>query len=195
MDESGLCSIVPDYAGATRQSVQHLNKFGHSRIAYLTGPFGDSTYNLLELQRGFVEGLKECGLPVTPQYIYHCAFDQGNFDREQLVAATDHLLSLDPRPTAIMCFHDTAATVVSSYLQSKGFKIPEDISIMGCNDEPAAATHHPALTTIHFPLSEMGACAVKELERRIYAKDTESPKKIQLPVTLVERESCGSPSL
>ncbi len=191
MDEAGLCSIVPDYAEATRQSVKYLNSLGHTRIAYLTGPFGNSTYNLLELQRGFVEGLRDCELPVSPQYIYHCDFDQGNFGQEQLIEATEHLISQKQRPTAIMCFHDTAATVVSSYLQSKGLKIPQDISIMGCNDEPAASTHHPALTTVHFPLAEMGAQAVKELENQILFGRPDKPVNIKLPVNIVERQSCG----
>ncbi|MBC2603435.1 LacI family DNA-binding transcriptional regulator [Puniceicoccus vermicola] len=191
MDEVGLCSIVPDYAEATRQSVRYLAQLGHRRIAYLTGPFGDSTYNLLELQRGYVEGLRDCGFPISPQYIYHCDFDQGNFGQDQLIEATKHLISLKERPSAIMCFHDTAATVVASYLQSVGLRIPEDISIMGCNDEPSASTYHPPLSTVHFPLSEMGARAVKELENQILFGRLDKPVNISLPVSIVERQSCG----
>jgi len=193
LEMPGLCCIVPDYAEATRLSVRHLAGLGHQRIAYLTGPFGDKTYNLLELQRGFVEGMEECRLPLVPHYIYHCAFDQGNFGAEQLAQAVDHLMALHPCPTAIMCFHDPAATVVSAHLQAKGFRVPQDISVMGCNDEPAAATHHPALTTIHFPLVEMGRRAVRELETQIQCGRPDRAVKIELPVRLVERVSCAPP--
>lgn len=194
IDLPGFCGIVPAYAEATRQSVHYLAKQGHRHIAYVTGPFGDSSYNLLELQRGFVSGMRESGLSLIPQMLYHCDFDQGRFTSENLVAAADFFLSLTPPcPTAIMCFHDPAAAVISARLQERGIRVPGQMSVMGCNDEPTASSQHPALSTIHFPLEEMGRRAVRELETQIECGRSDKPSLIELPVSLVERASCASP--
>ncbi len=194
LDIPGLCCIVPDYVDATKQAVHYLAGLGHMRIAYLTGPFGERLYNMTEMSYGFSEGIRECGLPMHPQYIYHCESRVGEFSKENLAAAADHLMSLNPKPTAILCFHDPAAAVISAHLQSRGYRIPRDISIMGCNDTMTAETHHPALTTIHFPLAEMGARAIEELDKRITLGGGQHEQTITLPVSLVCRDSCAAPT-
>ncbi len=194
LDIPGLCCILPDYAEATRMAIRYLAKLGHKRIAYITGPLGEGLYNILEMDRGFSEGIRETGLKLSQEHIYHCESHLGEYSREDLAAAADYLMALNPRPTAIFCLHDPAATVVSAHLQSRGYRIPDDVSIMGCNDEPAAATHHPGLTTIHFPLEEMGVQATKEIEKQISLGIPEGRQIIKLPVKVVERMSCGAPT-
>ncbi len=193
IDTPGLCCIMPDYLEATKSAVKYLAKLGHKRIAYLTGPFGSELGNMTAMERGFSEGIREAGLRLYPEYIYHCESELGEFPRENVVKAADHLVKLDTRPTAILCFHDPAAIIVSAHLQSLGIKIPHDISVMGCNDQPEASTHHPALTTVHFPLQEMGRRAVQEIDKQISLGSPEESELIKLPVRLVERMSCAAP--
>ncbi len=193
LDTPGLSCIIPDYAEATRLAVRYLADLGHRRIAYVTGPFGQRLYNMLELQRGFAEGMRECGIPLASKYIHHCEARVSDFVREDLIEAADNLMSLDPRPTAILCMHDSAAMLVSSRLQALGYSVPGDVSVMGCNDEPSAVMHHPALTTVRFPLKEMGKEALAEIDRQILGgKPTGSRLQI-LPVELIARNSCAPP--
>lgn len=194
IDTPGLTCIVPDYAKAAQQAVHYLAKLGHQRIAYLTGPFGANLYNMNEMERGFVEGIRKEGLRLSPEYIYHCESEHGEFPMASIHAATEHLISLNPAPTAILCFHDPAAIAVSAYIQARGYSVPTDFSVMGFNDEPSAATHYPALTTVHFPLTEMGQRAITEIENQISCDTSRTAQLIKLPTYVVERSSCAPPS-
>ena len=189
LEVPGLCSISPDYFNASRQAVRHLHDLGHRRIAFLTGPFGSKLYNQTEIERGFAQGLADMGLPLAPHHI--CP---SNLSPAELATAADYCMSQSPRPTALLCFHDSAAIFVASHLQRSGLRVPEDVSVMGLNDEVGAATSHPAMTTIHFPLIEMGRMALTEVEQQ--AADDTAPKcgKRVLPVNLITRASCAAPS-
>ncbi len=194
IDIPGAHCIIPDYIDATRQSVHYLNSLGHERIAYITGPLGEGLYNMAQMERGFAMGMQECNLPMRTEYICHCESHQGEFSRESLTTVADHLMNLPKPPTAILCFHDPAATVISGYLQTQGLNIPKDVSIMGCNDEPCATTHHPTLSTVHFPLCEMGQTAIKTIDRQITTGEVSAETSITtLPVKVIERNSCAAP--
>lgn len=187
LEMPGFPSICPDYAEASRLAVHHLYGLGHRNIAFITGPFGSTLYNQTEIGRGFAQGMREAGLSLLPHLLCH-----GNLATADVTAAVDYCMAQEQavRPTALFCFHDTAAICAAGRLQARGIRVPEEVSVMGLNDEVGAATSHPAITTIHFPLEEMGRAGLAEVERQALEGRPVASRKIVLPVSLVERASC-----
>ena len=105
------------------------------------------------------------------------------------------LLDRSSPPTAIFCFDDAAAAGVIARAQARGIKVPEQLSVLGCSDDGCSTHLRPALSTVHLPAEEIGAAAVAEADRRVREKDVfpSEPRRVLLPVKLVERESCASP--
>jgi Transcriptional regulators len=188
-DLPDFCSISPDYFEASRIAVRYLHGLGHRRIAFLTGPLGSRLYNQTEIERGFVQGMADVGLSPAPHQV--CPSD---LSPAGLAAAVDYCMAQTPRPTALFCFHDSAAIYVSGYLQTRGVRVPNEVSVMGLNDEVAAASSHPAMTTVHFPLVEMGRMALAEVERQALEGPAARCGKVVLPVELVVRASCAAPA-
>jgi DNA-binding LacI/PurR family transcriptional regulator len=94
----------------------------------------------------------------------------------------------DP-PTAIFTSSDKAAFGVLRAARAVGLVVPRDLSVVGFDDNPIAATARVPLTTIRQPLSDMGRRGVELLVQQIQGKRT-TPTKLLLPTELVERQSC-----
>ncbi len=188
MNNAGVTSIVPDYTEASRLAVEHLFSLGHRRIAILSGPFGTTDHQIIELNRGIKIGYDNLGIPIEAQNIIY-----GDLNFKSGFTSIDFLLDRTPGPTAVFCFNDAVAAGVLARVQDRGLKVPEEISVMGCSDDGFALYIHPLLTTIHLPAEEMGVAAVKEIERRVKEESLEEIKKIVMPVRLVERASCSAP--
>ncbi len=182
----GVTSIVPDYTEASRLAIEYLFSLGHRRIAILSGPFGTTDHQIIELNRGIKIGYDKIGIPIEAQNIIY-----GDLNFKSGFSTIDFLLDRNPGPTAIFCFNDAVAAGVMARVQDRGIKVPDELSIMGCSDDSFAQYIHPLLTTIHLPAEEMGAAAVAEIERRVKEESLEENPNIVLPVHLVERGSCS----
>jgi len=114
-------------------------------------------------------------------------------------------LSDPQRPTAIFTRSDLMAYGVMSAAEEFGLRVPEDIAVIGFDDNPSSAHMRPALTTVRQPFSDMGRRAIELLFSQIEqaqearrgrqplgVKTGEAPR-IELPTSLVIRESCGAP--
>jgi DNA-binding LacI/PurR family transcriptional regulator len=186
----GITSILPDYAQASKLAIEYLFGLGHRRIAILSGPFGTAKSNIIELNHGVRAAYQQVGAPIEAQNIIY-----GDLTFQAGFSTVDVLLDRDSPPTAIYCLNDSAAAGVIARAQSRGLKVPADLSVLGCSDDRAADTMYPALSTIHLPAEEMGATAYRELEGllKIAEEALTKTKKIVLPVRLVERQSCAAP--
>lgn len=187
----GITCILPNYAEASRLAIEYLFKLGHKHIAILSGPFGTTEHNIIELNRGVRIGYDEVDVPIEAQNIIY-----GDLSYRNGFTSLDVLLNRKPEPTAVLCLDDAAAGGVLARAQSLGIRVPDQLSVLGCADSLFAECMHPMLSTIHLPAEEMGAAGVEEAERRVRDKEgglTES-KKILLSVRLIERESCAPPN-
>jgi len=141
-----------NWAGALSAG-RHLIEAGHRRIAMVTGP-----ENVLASDArtgGFVTALREHGVSLDADYVV-----RGDFSVESGMAAGDRLLALPVPPTAIFAQNDLEALGVYAAAQKAGVAIPDQLSVVGFDDMPLAATLFPALTTVHQPLAEMASRAV-----------------------------------
>jgi LacI family transcriptional regulator len=86
---------------------------------------------------------------------------------------------------------DAVATGVIAYAQSHGIRVPDQLSVVGCGDDPICNFNLPALTTVHLPYEEMAVRAVSEADQLIRYDGLPTSRTTIMPVSLVERSSCA----
>lgn len=170
-----------DYDGMT-VALQYLTQLGHSRIGTITGSITNhSGYERLRAYRDFIHSNN---LP------HHSDWELlGNFNRNSTQHEVKKLALSGNIPTALVCGNDDMALIAMEELKHHGFKIPDDISIIGFDDIPMAKLNQPSLTTLHLPIYEMAEKSVLVLNDLITKKEA-TPHYLQFPTELVLRESC-----
>jgi LacI family transcriptional regulator len=141
-------------------AVDHLLGLGHRRIAFIAG--AGQTGQSQERQHGYEDALRAAGIAPEPQLI-----SQGDFGRRSGYDAASSLLALPEPPTAIFAANDEMAFGAIDAVRAKGLGMPQDVSVVGFDDIPAAAHAHPGLTTVRQPLAAISEAAVRELLLRI----------------------------
>jgi DNA-binding LacI/PurR family transcriptional regulator len=96
------------------------------------------------------------------------------------------LLEREDRPTALLCFSDEFAVASIRAAESMGLDVPADLSVVGFDDSPLAASHRPALTTVHQELAAKGQAAVEAIATALGGT---APGPVLLPTALVARAS------
>ncbi|MFT7538227.1 MAG: DNA-binding LacI/PurR family transcriptional regulator [Lysobacterales bacterium] len=167
------------------QATDYLLSLGHKEIATITGQI--STQAGQERLDGYKRLMNEKGLPINEDFIF-----EGDYSRRSAREGAEKLLNLSKRPTAIFAASDEMALEVMAVVMEKGLKVPEDISILGFDDNPACLYAPVSLTTIRQPLFNMAEDSVRMLTKMIEDGDYELTHKLLEP-ELVIRESCGSP--
>lgn len=140
----------------TAEAAAHLIALGHRRIAVIEGPAGYRSAR--ERLTGFRDEIARAGLEMPPEYVV-----QGGYTFDSGVACAERLLALDPRPTAIFASNDEMAAGVYHVAYVRGLRIPEDLSVIGFDDTPLAARMWPPLTTVRWPIRDMGRQAAELL--------------------------------
>lgn len=149
-------SVVMDSADGVRQAVEHLAALGHQRLAFLCGP--DSSWSNEQRRRGLGPAAEAAGVEVVELGPFTPHFDAG-------VQAAD--LVLASGATAVLAYNDLMALGVLSRLAARGVRVPEDVSVVGCDDIAMAAMATPPLTTIGMPTEAAGRAAVDLLLRQL----------------------------
>lgn len=164
-----------------RTAVDHLLALGHRRIAYIAGNPG--TGQSAERERGYLDALTAAGIAPDPALVVNGAFVQpGGY------AAAEQLLALPVPPTAIFAANDEMAFGAIDAINSRGLKVPDDISVIGYDDIPTSSCVFPKLTTMQQPFDAIAAYAVREVVGMIAGRSTE-PVRIAFPAKLVVRGS------
>jgi DNA-binding LacI/PurR family transcriptional regulator len=185
----GVVCFVPDYPQASTLALEHLAAFGHQRIAIVSGPFGTAEPAILEYNRGVRLALDKLHVPLETQHVMY-----GDLTFAAGVAAADTLLDRKPAPTAIYCLSDAVAAGVIARALSRGVRVPEQLSVVGCGGDPVSQLTLPALTTVHLPYEEMATRGLAEVDRLTRCSGLPEPQTITLPVNLLERGSSGPAS-
>jgi LacI family transcriptional regulator len=150
--DAGPSVVVDDQAGVALGTT-YLISLGHRWIAHIAGPLNVDTAR--RRRRGYVNAMAEAGLEVPASYVAESTFNEVGG-----ATATAALLSLRPRPTAIVAANSVAALGAMASVRNAGLRVPEDISVVGLHDIPQAAYLNPPLTTVRMPLAELGSRAV-----------------------------------
>jgi len=183
LDELPIDSVTTDGFSAGKMVVDHLYRCGHRRIVMLAYALDD--YNIDLRSRGFLAGLAQHGLPVRDSLIR-------NFTRneEGLPTLMRRLRSPSP-PTAVVCVNDTMAVFMMQRLREAGYKLPDDVSFVGYDDDIYARESVPTLTTMAINRADLGRTGAEILRRRLEEPDAPI-SKVRLPVHLIERDSVAT---
>jgi LacI family transcriptional regulator len=173
--------VTVDGVSAVKNIVHHFHENGCRRIAYISGPEHLSiTQNR---NRGFREGLAECGLPFEEKLLV-----SSNLSPADATEATKKLLALPELPDAIFGINDTVAFAAMKEIKRQGLKIPQDIALVGFTDEFHSTVVDPPLTSVTHPTFEIGKAAAG-LFFKMIEKGESFSENVVLQTELVVRES------
>ena len=168
-------------------ATRHLIELGHTDIAVISGP--DDMMCSRARVSGFRSAMDAAGIPVQEDIIY-----TGNFHREDGIRRGLELLSRPKPPTAVFAGSDLQALGVYEAARSLGFKVPDDLSIVGYDDLQIAQWAGPPLTTVRQPLIEMAEQAARLVLRLRNGVDVGS-MRVDLATSLVVRSSTSGPAV
>ncbi len=178
-------SVTVENIDITQRLVEHLiREHGKQRILFMRGPLNQEDSNRREM--GYKSALAANGIPFDEKLILN-----GEFERDVAFQALNELLSNGERVTfdAVFSGDDDAAIGVLRALHLHGFRIPEDVAVIGFDDLGFAPFLNPPLTTVRAPTEAVGRIATERLfdllEKNI------ADEAVVLPTEIILRRSCG----
>jgi DNA-binding LacI/PurR family transcriptional regulator len=160
--------FVDEYSGAF-QAVDYLIKTGCRRIAHIAGSSTLSTSR--HRLDAYKEALKINSIPVKEEYIV----ESKGFMPEHGIEPTQKLLDLPEPPDAIFAINDGVAMGAMFVIKNAGLVIPDQISVIGFDDDPHSAYFRPSLSTVWQPTYELGMLSARLLMKRVNS-DNNTPK-------------------
>jgi LacI family transcriptional regulator len=176
------CVTVENKAASTRLVEHLINVHGRRRIVFLRGPENneDSAWR----ETGYRQALEARGLAFDPQLVA-----PGDYDRNVAQTSINTLLAAAVSFDAVFAADDETAVGVLAALRAAGKRVPEDVSVVGFDDQRLSAYLTPPLTTVRAPTEEVGRQAAQQLVRLIRTGQAEP--LILLPTEIILRRSCG----
>ncbi len=183
-DDRAFPSVVPGEVAGGHRATEALIDAGHRRIAIITGEMWmDAARDRL---KGYRQALATADIPYDPSLVR-----EGNWQPSAGYDQTNVLMELPRPPTAIFCSNDRMAVGCYEALKERGLSIPDDVSVIGYDDEEVARHLSPPLTTLVLPHREMGRWAVERGFAQSAAREKFPISKLECP--LMERVSIAPP--
>lgn len=165
---------------ATKQLLQQ----GHTQLAYMAGPMWKS--DAKDRYNGHLRAMAEYGLSFNPALLA-----EGDFQDSSGSACMQQLLAKGLPFTALVCANDEMAAGAMEVARTHGLNVPQDLSIVGFDNLILARYIYPKLTTIDYPIGEMGRMAARWVLKNIYQQQALQLKNVFEPV-LVCRDSASA---
>lgn len=164
------------------QATEHLIEQGYKRIAILAGPknLGISNQRL----DGYLKALKKYRIKPDEDLIINCDFNQ-----QYAYIATQELLNMKKRPDAIFTISDRMAIGAMLAIKEKGLRMPQDIGLVGFNNEPVVSLVTPGISSVDQPAFELGKVAAKLFIETVHNNGDMSDVEEVLKPKLIIRES------
>lgn len=172
------CLQLDDYEGAYK-ATEHLIALGHRRIAHVTGNL-DHT-DAVARREGYLQALRNSRIEPIPELVV-----EGEYTEQSGLLAMEMLFGRGRTFSAVFAANDESAYGVRLALYRRGFRVPEDISLVGFDDIPSSAYTTPPLTTVHQPATEIGLAAAQAILKLMRDEPFELP---QISMELIIRES------
>ncbi len=164
--------FVDEFKGAF-QAVEYLIKTGCRRISHIAGPSTLSTSK--HRLAAYKKALQAYNLPLNEEYIIECA----GFAPEHGIEPTKQLLLLPDPPDAIFAINDGVAIGSMFVIKEAGIVIPDDISVIGFDDDPHSCYFVPSLSTVSQPTYELGMLSARILIKRINSNNEISKVRVE----------------
>lgn len=159
-------SVVPSEVQGGSLATRLLLERGHRRVAFVNSTEdAPSTAGRLE---GYRQSLAEAGIPFDPNLVISIHPDEAGGFQEAGYDAGMQLLSSSTPPSAIFCYNDRVAMGLYEAAKERGVRIPEDLAVVGFDDQEVIAAHlRPKLTSIALPHYDIGVHGVRALLKRV----------------------------
>ncbi len=171
--------VYIDNFGAAYDATKHLIDFGHRDIALVRGI--EHHQDAIRRFEGYKQSLADAGIEYDPELVL-----EGNFTAQSGILAISSLLMRGKLFTAVFCANDMMAYGARLALYRQGIRVPEDVSLVGFDDQAESAFTTPPLTTMRQPAAEMGSVAARALVKLMQGEPCQLPV---LTAELQRRES------
>lgn len=185
LENREISQVYVDNRVAGRELVDYLATLGHRRIAMITHAPTYFSASKMRLQ-GYRDAMEAHGAEIAEGYITY-----GDFSEQSGYQAMNELLNLRRPPTAVFAGNDVVAYGALTAIKEAGLLVPQDISLVGFDDDYLSRYLDPPLTTMALPAAGMGSAAAALLVDRL---DRETPaaktQRLVLPTHIAIRSSC-----
>jgi len=183
---SGVSSVDIDNVLTGALAAKHLFELGHRRLAMVLDP--RPQVSTIERQQGFLAEAERLGISCRDLFTIQTPhLNDGPTELKDLAAQIGRL-----RPTGIFCWHDGLAARLWPYLEERGFRIPEDLSVVAVDDAPEGRPL--GLTTFKNPTYELGRRAAKVLVDKI-ADPHDTAETVRFAPEMLVKASTSAPSV
>ncbi len=186
-DETGRHDcILSDGIGGAAAATNYLFELGHRRIGFAMSESQTATFQ--DRLTGYLAAHFRAGIAVDPALIVTTESEMELWEQMRV------LLASPDRPSALVAANDPHAYRLMQICRDSGLQIPDDISIVGFDDDKFSTLSYPPLTTLRVDTAYMGRLAVQRLQARLLESrgttEPEPPVNLQVSVTLIVRDSC-----
>ncbi|KAB2329547.1 LacI family DNA-binding transcriptional regulator [Cytobacillus depressus] len=183
LDELTVDTVLLDNQEAAYIAVEHFLNLGHTRIGVITSSLIHKITPRVERIEGYKKALSENGVPIKDEYIK-------GLKVEDMKQGLREMFTSDEPPTAILACNDLSLIEVLNYVKENGLSIPDELALIGIDDDPFANIFSPPLTTVSQPVFEMGKKAAELLLEKIKNAEREGIVQIyRFPPSLIVRRS------
>lgn len=183
---NGISDITVDFESGMTQMIRHLKHLGHHKVGFIAGSPGPLTSRIRT--RAFLEAVLRQGLTSKEGWIV-----DGNYQIDGGTEAMAKILSQPEWPTAVVAANDLTAIGALRAAYERKLRVPEDISIGGCDDIQLSDIVHPPLTTLRISRNTYAHKLLEALQ--VSVNDlSQAGKQYMVPMQLVVRQSTGKAS-
>lgn len=186
VDNSQVSCITIDGQKAAWLAADYLLKLGHTRIGFILGKY-QTFQPARDRLLGYAQAYAEAGLDYDKRWV--APIEAMDIECGRL--AMEELMRLRPRPTAVITADDALALGALIAAGNLGLKVPGDISLLGMDDADFSSRIYPPLTTVHIPRKSIARNAAEYLIQVMEDREEVPALRECLPISLVERDSCG----
>jgi LacI family transcriptional regulator len=183
VDNKNSMNVLIDNRKAAYEATKHLIEQGCKRIVHITATPKRNVY--IDRLLGYKQALADFNIPFKDQYVI-----VGNLSQEDGTEAAKLLRNLKPLPDGVFVANDNCAVGCLLALKQAGIRVPQDVAVVGFNNDPVSKVIEPNLTTINYPGYEMGEVAARNLINHLNGiSSIQSTNTILLRSELIIRES------
>lgn len=183
--KQGVTFMALDNFKGGYDATNHLVQMGHRRIAIIKGTYYEK--DMIDRFEGYKKALADNFIPFNDAYVF-----EGDFTEKTGIKATEYLMALKDRPTAVFCTNDEIAIGTFMQLDNMGIRCPKDVSLMGFDGLDMGRYLVPKLTSMALPIYEIAQEAAKALLGALEGKREMGELRI-FEATLFKGGTCGRP--
>ncbi|MFA5514208.1 MAG: LacI family DNA-binding transcriptional regulator [Sphaerochaetaceae bacterium] len=177
--------VKVDYKKATYNAVNYLIDNGHTEIGYIDR--AKELSHSMEQRDGYLSALKDANIEINPKNYIRCE----GYDYLDGVNAIQQLIKKNPMLSAVLAYYDVIALGAIRGAVDAGYSVPDDLSVIGCDNMPFTSALVPRLTTINFPIEEISKAVIDLVMMAL--NNSKEKKNIIVDGKLIVRDSVTKP--